>query len=181
MYQIASIEQKFAITSFQEKAMSSHDTASPLNPMDNFCMFLAFLLALLLLPFGIAALFLGIEDQLSINFTLPPIVGGIPFLVGWGIIKPILKVWDRLSLFEKIASFSSGLVAAPLMVSGLSGIFIGYNFNFKVEYHPDPTARIILGLLLISASLGIFRVALVAQKNCPNTSIQVIRAGEGCY
>ena len=56
---------------------------------NKFCAVLAFVLGAVLMILGVIGLFAGC----SANFTLPPILGVLPALVGWGIVRPILVAW----------------------------------------------------------------------------------------
>ena len=56
---------------------------------DKTCAVLAFLLGVVFLILGAIGLFAGC----SANFRLPPILGGLPALVGWGIVRSILVAW----------------------------------------------------------------------------------------
>jgi len=61
-----------------------------MNGFDKVCGALAFVLGLGLLLLGAIGLFAGC----SANFTLPPVLGVIPALVGWGIVRPIYLSWN---------------------------------------------------------------------------------------
>lgn len=60
-----------------------------MNVFDKICAVLAFILGIILILLGAVGLFTGCKA----NFSLPPILGVIPALVGWGIIKAILVAW----------------------------------------------------------------------------------------
>jgi hypothetical protein len=60
-----------------------------LNSFDKFCAALAIVLAVLLLLLGL----IGVFTSSSANFTLPPILGGLPALIGWGIIRSVVVAW----------------------------------------------------------------------------------------
>ncbi len=62
-----------------------------MNLFDKICRIPAFLLGILFLLLGIPGLFTGCRA----NFTLPPILGGIPALVGWGIIRAVWVAWKK--------------------------------------------------------------------------------------
>ncbi len=66
------------------------------------CMVLAYAMGIVLMLLGIIGLFFGS----SANFTLPPILGGVPFLIGWGIIVAIKIAWNQVGS----ASFSETLL-----------------------------------------------------------------------
>ena len=61
-----------------------------MNLFDKICAGLAFIMGIIFLLLGGLGVFFGCNA----NFTLPPILGGLPLLVGWGIIKPILVAWN---------------------------------------------------------------------------------------
>ncbi|MCA9177848.1 MAG: hypothetical protein KDB14_25450 [Planctomycetales bacterium] len=54
------------------------------------CMSLAFFVGLGLAILGTFGFFLGS----SAHFVLPPILGGLPLLVGWGIVIAVIRAWD---------------------------------------------------------------------------------------
>ena len=60
-----------------------------MNVFDKICAVLAFILGIILILLGAVGLFTGCKA----NFSLPPILGVIPALVGWGIVKAILVAW----------------------------------------------------------------------------------------
>ena len=62
-----------------------------MNLFDKICAVLAFVLGIIFVLLGVFGAFTGCKA----NFTLPPILGIIPLLVGWGIIKSILVAWKR--------------------------------------------------------------------------------------
>lgn len=62
-----------------------------MNLFDKICAASAFVLGIVLLVLGALGLFAGCNA----NFTLPPILGVIPALVGWGMVKPILVAWKK--------------------------------------------------------------------------------------
>jgi hypothetical protein len=64
---------------------------SPMNAFDKLCAVPAFILGLILLVLGAFGLFAGCRA----NFTLPPILGVIPALVGWGIVRAVYFGWNR--------------------------------------------------------------------------------------
>jgi hypothetical protein len=60
-----------------------------MNLFDKICAVLAFIIGAIFLPLGVVGLFMGCKA----NFTLPPVLGFLPALVGWGIVKPIIVAW----------------------------------------------------------------------------------------
>lgn len=62
-----------------------------MNVFDKLCAVLACVLAVALLILGVIGLFTG----RSANFTLPPILGVLPALIGWGIIRSVQVAWRQ--------------------------------------------------------------------------------------
>ncbi len=60
-----------------------------MNLLDRICAVPAFALGLAFLLLGGIGLFAGCKA----NFSLPPVLGGLPALVGWGILRPIWIAW----------------------------------------------------------------------------------------
>ena len=60
-----------------------------MNLFDKICAVLAFIVGAIFLPLGVIGLFTGCNA----HFTLPPIFGFLPALLGWGIVKPIIVAW----------------------------------------------------------------------------------------
>lgn len=61
-----------------------------LTGFEKFCAVLAFMLAVPLLILGTLGLFFGCKA----NFSLPPVLGVLPALAGWGTIRAVLKSWN---------------------------------------------------------------------------------------
>jgi hypothetical protein len=61
------------------------------NGFDKFCAVLAFLLGCVFLGLGVFGLFLGCKAY----FTLPAVLGGIPALAGWGIVRSVVVAWRQ--------------------------------------------------------------------------------------
>jgi hypothetical protein len=61
-----------------------------MNAFDKFCAVLAVPLAAALMLLGGLGLFAGC----SANFTLPPILGVLPALIGWGILRAVWWGWS---------------------------------------------------------------------------------------
>lgn len=57
--------------------------------LDRFCAVLAFGVGVVLVVLGVLGLFFGC----SAHFTLPPVMGVIPALVGWGIVRTGRVAW----------------------------------------------------------------------------------------
>jgi hypothetical protein len=60
-----------------------------MSGFDRICAAIAFALGIVLLILGVVGLFVGC----SANFSLPPILGALPALVGWGIVKSVRVAW----------------------------------------------------------------------------------------
>ena len=60
-----------------------------MNTFDKICAAPAFLIGVAFLVLGVLGLFVGCKA----HFALPPILGALPALVGWGIVKPIVVSW----------------------------------------------------------------------------------------
>ena len=61
-----------------------------MSVFDRVCAVLACVLGIVFLILGLFGVFAGCQA----NFTLPPIVGGLPALVGWGIIRSVRVAWQ---------------------------------------------------------------------------------------
>lgn len=76
-----------------------------MNIFDKICAVLAFVLGGTLLVLGVLGLFTGCKA----HFTLPPILGVLPALVGWGIIKPIIVAWKSPAKVRAAAGLAPGI------------------------------------------------------------------------
>jgi hypothetical protein len=63
--------------------------ATRVNAFDKVCAVFAFVLGCVLLGLGALGLFMGCKAY----FTLPAILGGLPALVGWGIVRSVVVAW----------------------------------------------------------------------------------------
>ena len=72
-----------------------------MNLFDKICAVLAIVLGGIFLLLGIPGIFLGCKA----NFTLPPILGVLPALIGWGIIKSIIVAWKNSSTNQTVTQF----------------------------------------------------------------------------
>ncbi|MFI5381761.1 MAG: hypothetical protein ACHRHE_20890 [Tepidisphaerales bacterium] len=100
--------QPVASTLRRRILQTSTDRVSQPRPMGLFtkcCSILAAILAIALLILGFFGLFLSI----SAHFTLPPIVGVIPALVGWGILR---SVWIAFR-YKPVAALPRSPTAQP--------------------------------------------------------------------
>ena len=62
-----------------------------MNFFDKFCAVFAFILGAIFLILGVIGLFVGCNA----HFSLPPILGVVPALVGWGIVRPVIIAWNN--------------------------------------------------------------------------------------
>ena len=62
-----------------------------MNLFDKICASLAFAVGLILLGLGAVGLFLGSKA----SFELPPVLGFLPALVGWGIVRSVRRAWSK--------------------------------------------------------------------------------------
>jgi hypothetical protein len=60
-----------------------------MNLFDRICAVGAFGIGVVFLILGGLGLFMGCKA----HFSLPPVFGALPALVGWGIVKPIVVAW----------------------------------------------------------------------------------------
>jgi uncharacterized membrane protein HdeD (DUF308 family) len=60
-----------------------------MSVFDRLCAALAFVLGIVLLILGLLGVFFGCNA----HFTLPPVLGALPALVGWGVIKSVCVAW----------------------------------------------------------------------------------------
>ena len=56
---------------------------------DKVCAALSILVGALFMILGVVGLFVGSNA----HFRLPPILGGLPFFLGWGMCVPLIKYW----------------------------------------------------------------------------------------
>ncbi len=62
-----------------------------MNGFDKLC-------ACLVIPIGICLMILGVIGVFagaSAHFTLPPILGGLPFFLGWAMSVTLIKLWSQ--------------------------------------------------------------------------------------
>jgi len=71
--------------------------AVTMNAFDKLCATFAFAFGVGFLVLGIIGLFVGCRA----NFTLPPILGVLPAIVGWGIIRSVYFGWKRSDVANK--------------------------------------------------------------------------------
>ncbi|MGC4016796.1 MAG: hypothetical protein QM755_20125 [Luteolibacter sp.] len=64
-----------------------------MTSFDKICAVVSIPIGGLLMVLGVFGIFVGS----SANFTLPPIIGGLPFLVGWSACVTMLRYWRRSS------------------------------------------------------------------------------------
>jgi hypothetical protein len=78
-----------------------------MNAFDKLCAALAFVLGIVFLVLGVIGLFTGCRA----NFTLPPVLGVIPAIVGWGIVRAVYFAWNSPN---QPPGASSGEPCAPV-------------------------------------------------------------------
>lgn len=69
-----------------------------MNLFDKICAVPAIVFGGLFMILGGVGLFMGC----SANFTLPPILGCIPFLVGWAMCVGMIKYWNQSSKLKRM-------------------------------------------------------------------------------
>lgn len=61
----------------------------PMTTFDKICATLSIAVGAIFMLLGVIGLFAGAKA----HFTLPPILGGLPFFLGWGMCVPLVKYW----------------------------------------------------------------------------------------
>ncbi|MHC4540897.1 MAG: hypothetical protein ACYTEK_24865 [Planctomycetota bacterium] len=61
----------------------------PMTTFDKVCAVLAIPIGIVFMILGAVGLFVGANA----HFTLPPILGGLPFFLGWGMSIPLIRYW----------------------------------------------------------------------------------------
>jgi len=61
----------------------------PMTGFDKVCAVLAIPIGIVFMVLGAVGLFTGSKA----NFSLPPILGGLPFFLGWGMSIPLIRYW----------------------------------------------------------------------------------------
>ena len=67
----------------------------PMSTFEKICAALAICIGAIFMILGIVGLFMGAKA----HFTLPPLLGALPFFVGYGICIPLVRYW-RMSNSE---------------------------------------------------------------------------------
>ena len=62
-----------------------------MSAFDKLCAVLSIGVGVLFMVLGVIGFLAGSRAQ----FTLPPIIGGLPFFLGWGMSVPLIKFWSR--------------------------------------------------------------------------------------
>ncbi len=65
------------------------DGFEPMTTFDKVCAALAIPIGVVFMIIGAIGLFTGANA----HFTLPPILGGLPFFVGWAMSIPLIRYW----------------------------------------------------------------------------------------
>lgn len=61
----------------------------PMTGFDKLCAVFAIPIGIVFMVLGAVGLFTGSKA----NFSLPPILGGLPFFLGWGMSIPLIRYW----------------------------------------------------------------------------------------
>ena len=61
----------------------------PMSTFEKVCAGLAIVLGAIFMLMGVFGLFAGVRA----HFTLPPVLGVVPFFVGYGICVPLVRYW----------------------------------------------------------------------------------------
>ncbi len=64
-----------------------------MTTFDRICAALSIAVGAIFMVLGVIGLFFGSRA----NFTLPPILGGLPFFLGWGMCIPLVRYWKMSS------------------------------------------------------------------------------------
>ena len=70
-----------------------HTPNSPLNGFDKFCIIVGVPIGAIFLLLGAFGLFMGSNA----HFTLPPVLGILPFFPGWALTVVAIKAWKSLN------------------------------------------------------------------------------------
>ena len=71
---------------------------------------MAFVLGVILLILGAMGAFMGCNA----HFSLPPILGAVPALVGWGVVRPIIVAWKKTLPEKPPVSAETLIPSGPL-------------------------------------------------------------------
>lgn len=73
----------------------------PMTTFDKVCAVFAIPIGIVFMILGAVGLFAGANA----HFTLPPILGGLPFFLGWGMSIPLIRYWkisNRCRMSQKL-------------------------------------------------------------------------------
>ncbi len=62
-----------------------------MNTFDKICAVVTIPIGAVFMILGVVGLFMGS----SAHFTLPPVLGGLPFILGWGMCVTLVRFWIR--------------------------------------------------------------------------------------
>lgn len=79
------------------------DDPPKLTAFDKFCGAFSIVIGLIFMLMG----FIGIFGGSQASFTLPPVLGFLPFFLGWGMSMPLIKFW-------KISNAANNKTDAPI-------------------------------------------------------------------
>ena len=65
------------------------NNSSRMTTFDKICAALSIAVGAIFMVLGAFGLIFGSKA----HFTLPPIIGGLPFFLGWGMCVPLVKFW----------------------------------------------------------------------------------------
>ncbi len=62
-----------------------------MNTFDKICACISIPIGIVFMVLGVIGLFIGSNA----HFTLPPILGGLPFFLGWAMSVTLIKYWNQ--------------------------------------------------------------------------------------
>ena len=66
-----------------------YDGFEPMTTFDKVCSALSIPVGIIFMILGAVGLFTGAKA----HFSLPPVLGGLPFFLGWGMSIPLIRYW----------------------------------------------------------------------------------------
>lgn len=150
--------------------MPPHPRQNELSKIDAVCIPAAFLLALISLfagmAIGVSSLFENSPESTNIYFVVPPTLGIVLSLAGWGINKMITSLWDKLTLSEKISYALIQIVVVLITFFGIVAAIFGFFVSrFVLEQDLNELKGALLGGFLIFFSQRIVNLAFVSQRD----------------
>ena len=86
------------------------DGFEPMTTFDKACAVIAIPIGVIFMVLGAIGLFTGSNA----NFTLPPILGGLPFFLGWAMSIPLIRYW-KISVATLPWSISGPVGVHPVL------------------------------------------------------------------